>query len=664
MILDPTRVSFYLSDQGDFFEYRLANVIASFEYRVSGGDDDSRPWRRVQVVAAANVTELQLDVEPPAYTAWPREVQQDHGEALQGSRLRFTAHVDRPIASAVLRCSPDSMLQRAGPSSSLVSNSNADHDAPPTGEAAAQAAPVSGGDGWALARGDDRLAFSTREPLLLRESGKYWVEVVDQATGVVAASAPRMLRAREDSAPTLAWESPTDGFSISPRATISLQGVAKDDLALRAVEVEYEIKSSAALRSQTMPLFSGPAVAPPSSPQASGQQERVQRPWELSSLGLQPGEEFRLRLTASDYAGQQVATRWRSLQVLSDAELQDWVLQRQAMILARLQQALRSQVQSRWQASAVHDVLRQDSNRRPGDEQIDRLQGGEVLQRSVRRLLDPPSGTMQLILDLLRDMQANRLDDPAALQRLERWSAGLAELSRGALSQAEDALVRALQNAREETVTENTVLLETLAQADFAQGQVIERLEQLLQDAEQWDARKRLTRELGKTLAEQKQLADRANQLRLKTLGVTEDQWTTPQRLESAEQAARQDTFARTLRMQQQRLEQAVQEQQAQETAGEPGPADARATSRASEVGVGSIETRGVGWPHAPPPASCEHSNPARPWPPNKKSSKPCNKLSIRSPAPRETPPRKRNRRMRLNKRPIRCSSETWSSRC
>jgi hypothetical protein len=52
---------------------RKDNVQRPFEYRASGGDDDSMPWRRLEVLEAPRIAQLGVTLHPPQYTGLPVE---------------------------------------------------------------------------------------------------------------------------------------------------------------------------------------------------------------------------------------------------------------------------------------------------------------------------------------------------------------------------------------------------------------------------------------------------------------------------------------------------------------------------------------------------------------------------------------------------------------
>ena len=81
---------------------RRENVLRPFSYRVEGGDDQSMPWRDVQVVEPPAVEQVSVRLIPPPYTGWPPTTSQRHIRALVGTIAEITARATKPLRSAVL----------------------------------------------------------------------------------------------------------------------------------------------------------------------------------------------------------------------------------------------------------------------------------------------------------------------------------------------------------------------------------------------------------------------------------------------------------------------------------------------------------------------------------------------------------------------------------
>jgi hypothetical protein len=76
------------------------NVLAPFEYRAFGGDDESLPWRKIEVVPAAAVIGTKVTVHPPEYTGFrPYLVEKPSVIAMIGSNIDVVLVLSRCFSS-------------------------------------------------------------------------------------------------------------------------------------------------------------------------------------------------------------------------------------------------------------------------------------------------------------------------------------------------------------------------------------------------------------------------------------------------------------------------------------------------------------------------------------------------------------------------------------
>ena len=69
-------------------------------------------------------------------------------------------------------------------------------------------------------------------------------------------------------------------------------------------------------------------------------------------------------------------------------------------------------------------------------DEVDQLQGAELNQRQVQQRLGHPSdGIQSQVTELIRDMESNRLDSPATMDRLAQLRDGIRALNENASAQ-------------------------------------------------------------------------------------------------------------------------------------------------------------------------------------------------------------------------------------
>lgn len=525
---------------------RKEPVLRPFSYRIEGGDHRSMPWIRLEVVEPPAVERMRLTLNYPEYPGWP-ETHDDrpHLRALDGTRVSVRGWTTKPI-SQVTVCLEDGQ-RIAG---RVLANGYQ------------FVAPVPGGEGFVVKR-----------------SGAWWIELVDHE-GLSSGTEPRYeLQYVPDQPPTAAIDSPEATLYVTPQASIPIRVSAHDDLALRKLQLALARSDRTDAGQDTLPLYEGPQTVPPPPssersgsawlPNDQGDSKSAEMVLELAALGLAAGTEVTLTAAAFDYRGQQGTAPPRKLLVITPAELQDRLAQRQASILAELARLLRLQRESRshladlaLQWEKVPEVVRQD---------VDHLQSAELAQQNVERgLVSPSEGVASQVESLLADLKHNKVDSPDAQRHLQRLAEAIAGLAANELPEISRALTGAFKRASE--LAEDAArpdgkpsppdqrLLAEIDSAARNQEQVLETLEQLVSDLAEWDNYRRFHRDIGQLRRDQQALAEATTELARATQGRQRGELS-PQQLADLEKlAARQLELARELERIQQNMDQMAAE--------------------------------------------------------------------------------------------------------
>ncbi len=525
---------------------RKEPVLRPFSYRIEGGDHRSMPWIRLEVVEPPAVERLRLTLSYPEYPGWP-ETHDDrpHLRALDGTRVSVRGWTTKPI-SQVTVCLEDG--QRI-PGRALAKGYQF-------------VAPVPGAEGFVVKR-----------------SGAWWIELVDRE-GLSSGSEPRYeLQYVPDQPPTAAIDSPEATLYVTPQASVPIRVSARDDLALRKLQLALARSDRTDAGEETLPLYEGPQTVPPPPggegstsawlPDDQGESQSAEMVLELAPLELAAGTEVTLTAVAFDYRGQQGSGPPRKLVVITPAELQDRVAQRQASILAELGRLLRLQRESRshladlaLQWEKVPEVARQD---------VDHLQSAELAQQNVERgLVSPSEGVASQVESLLADLKHNKVDSPDAQRHLQRLLDAIASLAANELPEISRALTGAFKRAAElaedasrsngKPSPPDERLLAEIDSAGRNQEQVLETLEQLVSDLSEWDNYRRFHRDIGQLRRDQQALAEATLKLARATQGRERGELS-PQQLADLEKlAARQLELARELERIQQNMDQVAAE--------------------------------------------------------------------------------------------------------
>ena len=514
---------------GQKLTHRLNGVSRSFRYRATGGDDQDMAWRELKVVEPARVLTQEMLLAPPGYTGLAARPATGSFRTLRGTRVALHIRVSKRLTSAALETDTTVGEQL------IPLQLDSDHRGCTLSQ---RDAP-----GWEI-----------------RTSVAYGFRLVD-SDGVDSGAQERWeVEAIPDTSPTVTLKQPVADLFLTPQATVPLEAIVKDDLAIRSVALHFKRSAQPENGEQVVALWHGPdQVTPESDNVARGEDEGVQRTvrhdWDLSSLpDLEPGAEIDFQLVAADYQPQEGPSASRRITIISAEEHEERTVQRQAEILAQIAEVARLQQQTRGQTTQLEIPLREVGtlNR----DEVDQLQGAELNQRQVQQRLGHPSdGIQSQVTDLIRDMESNHLDSPATMERLTQLRDGIRALNEHALPRIEHHMIDALKLAREDlstrgenNTTDATPLREPLLQlvqdATVAQEEVVRSLEQMLGQLSQWDSYRRLATEVGRLRREQEDVHQRTDALRRETLSKDMQDLTDAQRVALFRLAEQQNDIA------------------------------------------------------------------------------------------------------------------------
>jgi hypothetical protein len=447
-----------------------------------------------------------------------------------------------------------------------------------------------------------RIAADAEPAWTITRSGEYWFEVTDEA-GLTGTGAVRWsIRAVQDEPPSVVLEKPAGNAFVAADAVLHLQGVVKDDLALRSITLAYRRGDSAQDQPmQTIPLFEGPDQ-PRAGGRAGGvgslveQIETIDYRWDLSQLpGVQPGLWIDFELVAADYRPQQERSATRRLTIISVGELEERIAARRSFILGQLAEVLRVQREVRSQTRAVEigweeqqALLQQD---------VDRLQSAELRQRQVGQLLaGPGDGVQAQITALLDELRSNRIESSEVYQRMNDLLNAVQQISSEQLPEIQRELIDLSKAAREllhnpdrrsadDPVAVEPALIASLQSAGRQQDTVIAALESLLGDFTQWDSYRRFSRELTRLRQAQEEVLQETERLRLEHLAQQLRELSPEQRANLRRTGQRQAELGREFTRIQSRMEQMQAELVEDDAAAAETLADALNTARRNAVG-------------------------------------------------------------------------------
>jgi hypothetical protein len=488
---------------------RKENVSRPFWYRAEGGDDHSMPWIRLEVVEPPRIESLELALHPPEYTGLAAGPSDKNIHALRGTHVQFAGAATKKLRSARL-CQ----------------------------EGAAELPMQLSADAYGFS-----LAHDAAAPLTIDKSGPYWILLEDQEGLLGGADEHWDIYAIADQVPTVTIEQPSGNVFVTPQGRVPLKIAAKDDLALRDIALHFSRSGSADVEDASVPLYQGPPSVAQSAraegvpADRSGESRVFDHLWSLGELGLKPGAQVTFWATAGDYLPQTGKSTVRRIAVITPAELEERLAQRQTLIFGELERVLKLQQDARAQTRSLEIQL--DQVGRFNKQDVDHAQSAELNQRQVARTLTSESeGIPAQIADFLTDLENNRVDSPdierhmtsilAELDRLDREHLGPVERELTSLIKAAQAKLAA--DTAEPAERSNPVqsapkakpdpaISQSLSTAGENQQQVIGSLENMLRELGQWESYRRFAREIAQLHRDQEQIAAATKELGQKTLG-------------------------------------------------------------------------------------------------------------------------------------------------
>jgi hypothetical protein len=523
---------------------RKEGIVRNFAYRVEGGDDQSMPWRNVEVIEPAKVEELAVRVHPPDYTGWPVAEAPRGFHALAGSRIELSGAASKPLSSA-------EVAVEDGATVPLVVNENR-----------------------------FQLSPDTSFPLVAVRSQNYWLRLTDTLQVNGGAGQRWEMRVATDSPPQVTLEEPAGDLYVTPQGKVDLLVVVKDDIAIRDVALAIQKFDEAGKATDKKPvsLWQGPQHAPLlDQPVEPGTQEldtqRLEQAWKLSEYELRPGMQITITAVASDYKPQIGNSSPRRLHVVSAAELEQRLAQRQAGIAGELERALQLQQDVRARAEELGIQWERVPTLRRQD--LDQAQAVQLAQKQVARTLSGQGeGIPQAVRSMLADLENNRIDNPAMRRQLEGVQSELSRLGRDELKPVDSELNQLVKESQAElgatgdqqqAVPTPNSLKASLAKATRGQANVVQSLEKMLSQLQDAGSARRFAQELGDIRQAQQGLANDLKQQSASTLGKEAAQLSPQEQADLDKQSSREQSLAQKLERTLEQMRSAAQTAEAED---------------------------------------------------------------------------------------------------
>jgi hypothetical protein len=472
-------------------------------FRVTGGDDDTMPWYRVEPVEPARFAAIQMTIQPPGYTGQPPVVFPSAARkvtALLGSTITWDCRVSRPVRSV--------QLARRG-------------QAPQSIELSAT-----------------RQEFTATWVVESAETVAVWFELLDLQGFPGEPPMEFEIQGQVDAIPTVDLLEPAADLLVTPTAEIPREISARDDGGVTRLRWFWQ-KQAGPSDHQWLQEWTVPEAA-----------VSLREPWQLAPLGFAPGDIILARAEAFDactvgpeHVGK---SQQRILRVVSSREKEQELTERTAELVTDLTESRQLQQQAALLAQNLTSQLEQTGTFRPEDlETLSRL---EVAQNQIQeRLTDPVRGALRYATTLEQEFDRNQLSQPSLQEQLRNTADQLNQLQQEPLSRLQQDLTQLSKRLTPGSTVDPQTTREELARVESAQAELEDGLSGILDQLQAWRSDQIQNQELANLLDQQQQLTDDSHELSGRLLGLSSATLTPQQRADLEKLALRQRQLAQRL---------------------------------------------------------------------------------------------------------------------
>ncbi|MEZ6133421.1 MAG: hypothetical protein R3C53_00790 [Pirellulaceae bacterium] len=541
---DPTRsINHLVTKQVDQLAIGNLPVLKrSVDVRAVGGDDQSMPWQRIEVIAPPNFERHNFEIELPAYTQQPtRELVGNRIQVLSGSHVSFHALLSETIKSIELRIVSQAPASR--------NSTGTDFDELPPSVASPIGATA---DGTHLNKSNEPPQWIVRieddgRSLKMNSSGNQpcthsiaWRFAITTAAGLeielpdlwsieVVADVPPNVTLLSTSTPR-----------ITANAEIQLQGHAADDLGLIDVWACVQPELPTQSEPTSYRLWSSDTAQSPLN-------YSVDHRWDLAQiladkqLAITPGQTLSLWLEAHDTLGQLGRSQPGRIEIVDDESFLADSFQHQREVLARLRELIAQQRRSSERAQQATDRISDSEQLTRGE--ADAWLSLVELQTSIIADLTGQRGSLSDDVEQIRrSLELNHLGETAAAEQMRLLEQSIHATVASELQTALNDLHKMDSSVRTQVEAEQSAersLLELANQANNSQSAALHALQDLADRFDRSGGLQQLQRDFTQLAKEQATIHEDSSALQLESLGGrAPDEVTASRRKLSSEQLA------------------------------------------------------------------------------------------------------------------------------
>ncbi|MDB5391144.1 MAG: hypothetical protein JWM11_6790, partial [Planctomycetaceae bacterium] len=277
----------------------------------------------------------------------------------------------------------------------------------------------------------------------IKEAGvySYWLDLRDLQNFGNSDASRYEIRAIQDTVPDIYIDQPATDIQVTPTAEVPVRFVAKDDLGLRAIRMQYTTQATDAAE------LSAQVEVPLSALKNRPTHHTEDYIFHLEPLKLTPGMKVQFHAEATDeydlvgapHVGRSIV---RTLTVVSPEEKSQELNNRQAGLLNNMARLKKQESEIEAKTGELQKQLEKAGSLRPQD--LDLLQRIEGQQRQVATALqNPQDGILAKTKEILKELEQNHVDAPDTKRRLDQILTELQRLSTAHLPEIEQQLTQA-----------------------------------------------------------------------------------------------------------------------------------------------------------------------------------------------------------------------------
>lgn len=492
---------------GDVAVANLPAINVPIEIRAVGGDDDTMPWHRIDVVTPPQMVEFQFTVTTPAYAGLEtREIVGKRIQVLAGSQIRLTGKLNEPVAGLQIKTASSQASEGSTSSGRwlpVVEAGGRDFHVDNAGDLYTASETLS----WQFA------AF-TADGLEIILPDLWSIDVVQDAVPVVTLEESTLRSLSTQGQFTLTGRASDDHGLVQIVAKAKRATAGQADFDLEARELTSDAGETELLIWQTGGR-SLPQVGPNNA--APEREVAVRQTWAVAEkLAIRENDAIEVWLEATDTLGQVGRSRPQAFQIETAQSVLETLAERQRKVTERVRELVDSQRRNLQLAERTAQVA--SASNRIEQETVDALSGVSQVENTIgKQIAEGGQSAAGELSAIAQALEQNQLADSSLAQEIGSLQQQLEAMIDSTLPEAVKAASNAHQTARTSQPTgkldENT--RRAMQASVRSQTDLLNAMQTWLDQASQAESLQQAQEQLVQLLNQQQRLMQETEQLHL-----------------------------------------------------------------------------------------------------------------------------------------------------